>query len=63
MAARRNVCIGYWGEKEEEEEEEEEVVVVVVGIMQETRIRFSARVRHMPGITKDHCQVTKTPLL
>ena len=60
MAARRNVCIGYWGEKEEEEEE---VEVVVVGIMQETRIRFSARVRHMPGITKDHCQVTKTPLL
>ena len=62
MAARRNVCIEYWGE--EEEEEEEVVVVVVVGrIMQETRIRFSARVRHMPGITKDHCQVTKTPLL
>ena len=28
-------------------------------IMQETRIRFSARVRHMPRITKDHCQVTK----
>ena len=25
----------------------------------ETRIRFSARVRHMPRITKDHCQVTK----
>ena len=60
MAARRNVCIGYW---EEEEEEEVVVVVVVVGIMQEARIRFSARVRHMPGITKDHCQVTKTPLL
>ena len=30
-------------------------------IMQETRIRFSARVDHMPRITKDHCQVAKPP--